>query len=1206
MNPERWGKVETLYHAALERPPEARAAFLAEACAGDDELRCEVTALLAYDDSDTGFLEAPAVEAAARVLVTSPHAETRTGLQAEPASADTPIGGSCVRDALCPGQMLQHFRILAKVGTGGMGEVYLAEDLKLGRRVALKLVPAGTNPDLQARQRFLREARAASALNHPNIVTIHAVEEADGLDFLVMEYVEGETLDARIARGPLEPAPLLSFGLQVAEAVAAAHALGIIHRDLKPGNILITADGRVKVLDFGLATKVRLPTAPDTGVSRLTDTGVVVGTVPYMSPEQTRGEALDARSDLFSLGCVLYEAATGRRPFTGPSALAIMHAIATEDPPPPSALRRGLPLGIDGVVRRTLAKDKEHRYGSAAELIAALRDLSVPEKEARRRFRRRIRAGVAAALVVAVAVGVWLFWHQANRTWARESLARVEELANAEKYFEAYDLAVRAEKYLPDDPTLARLMPTIADELSVITEPRGAHVYLRRFARDDSGQFPPRQLVGTTPIRDLRIGRGEYILAVEKEGYAPFQRTISSTLDRLENGLWERGELREVSAAETPSGAWKLRLDASAPLRVELKLIEAAKMPERMVFVPGSKYQLHAWGKPTSTEVHLDDYFIDQFEVSNREYKEFMSAGGYQRKEFWKHPFLKDGKQVSWEEASKLLTDRTGLPGPRGWSNQEFPEGKADHPVTEITWYEAAAYAEFRGKQLPTVFQWEKAARNGASTVFWGLVMPWGLGGVQASVDDRANFNSRGTVPVDSREFGMSPFGCYHMAGNVAEWCHNGGPRGYATTGGSWNDPLYLYAHYGQFPGFYSANTLGFRCVRTAAPAAGDQGGMPLSDAEEVPHHKPVGEAEYKTFLRFYQYDPAPLKLKILEVTETADWRRERISYVGAGGEAAFRTGRLPERTQRRISSLGAGEETALAYLWLPKHFRQPLQVINYKPGSAVYSGLTVPQEVEVVCGPFLKSGRAVFVIVLPGMKERKRPPGFVEPAETSVGYRDLVVHDTIDQLRGLDYLATRPEVDLGRLACFGLSQGGYDLVHMAVERRYRSFLLLSAGIAKEQAEGIAEANPVHFAPYIRGPKLMIQGRFDESGLLKTMAEPLFELLAEPKRLKILETGHFPRWNCGCRWPRPGLTRRSGRCRSRSPSEQTGARQPASERLAGTRGQRRNAWDRGFDFPMGSALAQGTRPIQFGNRRQPTTIDSLSDLYGGCACHHRS
>jgi tRNA A-37 threonylcarbamoyl transferase component Bud32/tetratricopeptide (TPR) repeat protein len=279
---------------------------------------------------------------------------------------------------IAAGTKLGRYEIRSQLGAGGMGEVYLAEDTLLDRKVAIKLLPPQSTADERARKRLIREARAAAKLDHPNICTIHEVGEEDGRSFIVMQYVEGETLAHRIARKPFQISEALDIAVQVADALAEAHSRGIIHRDIKPQNIMITPRGQAKMMDFGLARVVQehdaLASEAETQ-GLLTKPGMIVGTVAYMSPEQTRGEMLDARSDIFSFGVVLYEAATGQRPFGGSSVLSIMHEIAAVDPLPPSAIRRELPPEFDAIIQRALAKDKHRRCSSASELADALRRL---------------------------------------------------------------------------------------------------------------------------------------------------------------------------------------------------------------------------------------------------------------------------------------------------------------------------------------------------------------------------------------------------------------------------------------------------------------------------------------------------------------------------------------------------------------------------------------------------------------------------------------------------------------------------------------------------------------------------------------------------------------------------------------------------------------------------------------------------------------
>ncbi|HEY9232670.1 MAG TPA: serine/threonine-protein kinase [Blastocatellia bacterium] len=353
LSPERWQQVEALYHAALERPPAKRLAWLAAHCAGDAELRREVETLLAYDDQAADFIEAPALEMAAREVAEEQRRRS-------------------------PEQQVGAYKILSPLGVGGMGEVYLAEDTRLRRRVAIKFLPEIIGDDPQARRRFLREARAAAALDHPNICAIHEVNEEDGQPFIVMQYVAGETLAARLRRQPLAIIEALDFAIQIVGALAEAHAHYIIHRDIKPENIIINSRRQVKVLDFGLAkiVKPEEPTPSFTDIqSFISAPGAVLGTAPYMSPEQARGEPLDARTDIFSVGAVLYEMISGRSPFAAPSRVDTLLAIVNDQPPPLARYADEVPDELQRIIGKALRKDRDKRYQTMSDLLIDLNSL---------------------------------------------------------------------------------------------------------------------------------------------------------------------------------------------------------------------------------------------------------------------------------------------------------------------------------------------------------------------------------------------------------------------------------------------------------------------------------------------------------------------------------------------------------------------------------------------------------------------------------------------------------------------------------------------------------------------------------------------------------------------------------------------------------------------------------------------------------------
>ena len=354
---ERWQDVERLYHAALERPPEERAAFLAEACAGDKALCREVESLLAYEDQAEKFIESPALEVAAKMMA---HEQ-----------------GS----KIVAGQTINHYRVISALGAGGMGEVYLAEDKRLQRKVALKFLPALTQETIHLR-RFEQEARAVAALSHPNVCTIHEVIKTEsGRHCIVMEYVEGVTLRERITRGQMEVIEALDAGVQIASGLAAAHEAGVVHRDVKPENVMFRRDGYLKILDFGLAklTQNKSELLDSEGETRALDLhttpGVVMGTFSYMSPEQARGLPVDARTDIWSLGVVLYEMVAGKQPFEGATPTDLIIAIAGQDPAPLTSYAPDVPIQLERIVMKALAKERQQRYQSAKDMLADLRAL---------------------------------------------------------------------------------------------------------------------------------------------------------------------------------------------------------------------------------------------------------------------------------------------------------------------------------------------------------------------------------------------------------------------------------------------------------------------------------------------------------------------------------------------------------------------------------------------------------------------------------------------------------------------------------------------------------------------------------------------------------------------------------------------------------------------------------------------------------------
>ena len=956
------------------------------------------------------------------------------------------------------------YTIERELGEGGMGIVYLAHDPTLERRVALKFLPPDIAEDDLARERFHREALAAAAIDHPFLCHIHEIGEIDGRAFIAMEYVEGQTLRDRLKTGPLPLPEALRVAEEVAEALAEAHARGIVHRDIKPSNIMQTSGGHAKVMDFGLA-KSTLTGADNEDawkdLQTLTETGTTLGTTGYMSPEQIGGASGDARSDIFAFGVVFYELLTGRNPFKKGTPIATMSAIVTESAPPLRGQVEGATHELDVLLGRMLARSPDDRVQSASEIRDALRDYQQHRLERRAGTKRTVATLVGmTAVLVGVVAFLLPYRSRLNVERARTTIPEIERLTVAGDYLTASALAAEAVRYLPGDSTLAALRPVFMDELTVITQPEGALVYLEPFALDETESADVRRLIGTTPIVDMELPRGEYRAFIEMAGFQTLERLVSSELNRAE-----------------------VRLGADPAVLIEATMMPSAEVPRDMVFVPGGEYGLIGWRYLDPTV--LDDFYIDKYEVTNESYQEFIRAGGYSTPSFWTHPIREGDRELPFADAMRLFTDRSGLPGPREWSNQEFAEGEARHPVTGVSWHEAAAYAEYAEKALPTLYQWEKAARNGLWTHFEDMVMPWGLVAVDASASARANYYGRGTEPVDAFGFGISPYGAYNMAGNVGEWILNERGAGYAAMGGSWEDASYVFSSGEARPARAASSAVGFRLVSRPEVGGRDQGSGPIVRSETIEPIIPVDDATYQAFMSHYRYDKRDLEVQLIERLETPDWTREKLTFNGV-------------------------EDRVIAYLYLPKQAQPPFQLINWIVSSTVFQGRTAAEEVEAIMAPQIKGGRAVFSVVPRGAIERPWPEAISAARAGTVMARDVRVLRVTEFRIGLDYMESRPEIDMSRVAHIGFSWGavGRAIIFDAVEPRIRSIVYIGGGLSRTIR--FPEVNAANFASRITKPTLVLTGRYDEEVPYDPLARDLYELLSGPKRLELVDSGHLP------------------------------------------------------------------------------------------------
>ena len=584
MASDRLEIISRIYVAALEVAEEKRPSFLEQACQGDEELRRELESLLAYEARADGFIDRSALQIGAENLA----AERKSLI----------------------GMQIGHYQIVARIGAGGMGELYRATDTRLNRTVAIKILSThlSLRPDL--RKRFEREAKAISNLNHPYICTLHDIGQAEGFDYLVMEYLEGETLAKRLKKGPLPTEQLLRIAIEIATALDQAHRKGVVHRDLKPGNIMLTKTG-AKLLDFGLAKQSvsasRSSALQEDGMDggsssarpissraeNLTEEGLILGTLEYMAPEQVEGKEVDARTDIFALGVVMYEMATGRKAFAGDIKASLAAAILTSDPPPVRTIQPLTPPALERAVKRCLAKDPEDRWQTARDLASELSWIAETAGTAAgaesaglkpiapTRSRERLAWGLVAALLVAVIVGAWAY------LWVVPTPARpiISEIPPPEKNQFNFGFEARGLPMLSPDGTAVAFSATDANGKTMFWIRSLDSLASRPLAGMEGGAFPFWSANG----RKLGFSADGKLKTLEVSG-GPAR--VVADAPAFRGGSWNREETL-LFVPEWSKGIYRMTASGGDPvlvLEVDKSKYVACVGPK---FLPDGKHFLY-------------------------------------------------------------------------------------------------------------------------------------------------------------------------------------------------------------------------------------------------------------------------------------------------------------------------------------------------------------------------------------------------------------------------------------------------------------------------------------------------------------------------------------------------------------------------------------------------------------------------------------
>jgi eukaryotic-like serine/threonine-protein kinase len=705
--------------------------------------------------------------------------------------------------------------------------------------------------------------------------------------------------------------------------------------------------------------------------------------------------------------------------------------------------------------------------------------LPVPSKKSFAEKSRRTKAVALKPLniffyIAIPAIIVLLLFIRYNKKYevanAQTDLLNIEKIVDSSwrDYSLAYHLAKNIQKIIPDNPKLNSLLNRSSLKVNITSEPAGAKVYVKEYKHPEEEWT----YLGVTPLQKIELPITVLRWKLAKEGYDTVLAVASSFM----------------AERNIPANTNWTKESMLASNHFHRVLDKTGTVPKDMVRVKGG---LFSYG-------NLHDFFIDRYEVRNKDYKKFIDEGGYKNPSFWKNQFIKDDKVLNWAQAMALFVDKTGQPGPAVWEAGTYPEGRDDYPVRGVSWYEAAAYAEFAGKSLPSVDHWGLA--RGDQTFI--IEVPQ-VGGY-ALFAPFSNFNQKG--PVETGKLpGITSYGAYDMAGNVREWCWNKSPMGRALRGGAWNDNIYSFKQPIQSPAFERSEINGFRCVSyIKADSIPEAAFAPVSNfipsVPEIP--PPISDETFEHFKSFYDYDKTPLNAKVLSRNESArDWILEKIQY-----DAAYNS------------------EKIISYLFLPKNSKPPYQTAIYLPGVAVFfqpnsNNIENYYEFPVFLDYIVKTGRAVMFPVYTGTFERiNNFSGMfaMKPDELRTHqFTEFATCYFKDFERSIDYLETRNDINTDKFAIVAMSHGTiFAPIFSSMDTRIKANILISGGAV---SLGKPEVDVLNYLARMKQPTLMINGRYDSVIGEEDIKEAFQHIGAKEKSLRLFDTDHIP--------PRDGMVR---------------------------------------------------------------------------------